>query len=454
MRGIPPAPIVERFKFRPYRPGRTRVPVRCVTPADGYYVHTFYDVCPFSPCGRYLALTRLPYQGRRPVLGELADVSVVDLEDESVETVYRTPAWAFQLGAQVQWGPESEHALYANDVVEGRGVCVRIDLRERKARLYAGPKYDLAPDASYAVGPDLALMNATQYGYGIPDPPGESPPRLGLDDLAGQGIWRTDLASGEVSLLVSLERLAAAATSTKQAAGGIPYCFHTKLNRQGTRLLQVLRCLVPGRAARNACLLSLDPGGRDVREVVDRRSWSTRGRLGGTANHPNWHPDGERMVLNLVPRSLGHDDVRFCTIRFDGSDLRVLSERHAGSGHPSVDPSGRYLLSDAYPRESWVVSEDREIPIRILHLDSDEEVRICSVAVDMEQPRNASPRPAPRSIWQRARGVRAERPRSQRGSHFKLDPHPAWSRDSRRVCFNGAPDGRRQVFVADVSKLL
>ena len=196
MRGIPTAPIVERLRFRSYRPADARVPVRCVTPEDGYYVHTFYDVCPFSPCGRYLALTRLPYQGRRPVLGDLADVCIVDLEDETLETIYRTPAWAFQLGAQVQWGPEGEHALYTHDVVESRGVCVRIDLRDRKARVYGGPKYDLAPDASYALGPDLALMNETQYGYGIPDPPGERRPRLEAADAARQGVWRTDLASG------------------------------------------------------------------------------------------------------------------------------------------------------------------------------------------------------------------------------------------------------------------
>jgi Tol biopolymer transport system component len=39
-------------------------------------------------------------------------------------------------------------------------------------------------------------------------------------------------------------------------------------------------------------------------------------------------------------------------------------------------------------------------------------------------------------------------------SVLRLDPHPAWSRDGRKICFNGAPDGRRQVFVADLASLL
>jgi Tol biopolymer transport system component len=279
------------------------------------------------------------------------------------------------------------------------------------------------------------------------------PPSLSLADVANEGVWRTDLVADRRWLLVSLERLAAAATQPERVVGEVPCCFHTKLNRQGTRVLQVLRFHVPGRPGRHSCLLSFAPDGSGLREIVDRESWSKKGRLGGHANHPNWHPDGERVVLNMVPHALGQSDLRFCAVRADGSDLQVLSARHLGSGHPSVDPSGNYLLSDAYPRESWVVDDDGEIPIRILDLGSDEEVRICSIPVAMEQPRKASRRRPRRTLWQRLRGARAERP-VVGGSHFKLDPHPAWSRDSRSVCFNGAPDGRRQVFVADLSNLL
>ena len=36
---------------------------------------------------------------------------------------------------------------------------------------------------------------------------------------------------------------------------------------------------------------------------------------------------------------------------------------------------------------------------------------------------------------------------------LRLDPHPAWSRDGLKSCFNGAPEGRRQVYIADLSPL-
>ena len=44
--------------FAAYRETDTLCPVYRVTPDDGYYLHTFYDVCPWSPSQRYLACTR------------------------------------------------------------------------------------------------------------------------------------------------------------------------------------------------------------------------------------------------------------------------------------------------------------------------------------------------------------------------------------------------------------
>lgn len=37
-------------------------------------------------------------------------------------------------------------------------------------------------------------------------------------------------------------------------------------------------------------------------------------------------------------------------------------------------------------------------------------------------------------------------------STFRVDPHPEWSRDYKKVCFNGAPDEKRKVFIADINE--
>jgi Tol biopolymer transport system component len=143
------------------------------------------------------------------------------------------------------------------------------------------------------------------------------------------------------------------------------------------------------------------------------------------------------------------DRLHFCLVSADGSQLEVLSERHLGSGHPSIDPSGRFLLTDAYPKETWVVDASGEVPIRLLDLEVDEEVRLCTVPVALGAPRTARRKRNP--VWRRLLGLARARSDTRGGSHYKLDPHPAWDRDSRRICFNGVSQGQRQVFVADVS---
>ncbi|MGN6510467.1 MAG: hypothetical protein ACTHLD_13485, partial [Chitinophaga sp.] len=93
------APLPEKkfYRFRSYRPGKTLAPVTCITPDDGSYLHTFYNKCPWSAGGRYFAVTRLPAQKAKAMWGDTADVCVIDLEEQSIRTVYRTKAWGFQL---------------------------------------------------------------------------------------------------------------------------------------------------------------------------------------------------------------------------------------------------------------------------------------------------------------------------------------------------------------------
>lgn len=432
-----PEPEEKVCTFCDYRPGETLGKVTVVTPEDGYYLHTFFDVTPFSPSQRYLAVTQFPYQGKKPQLGDIAKVCVVDLENQTIRTVYSTKAWSYQLGANVQWGNTSDRYLYSNDMIGGKAVGVRIDLETNEVLAYSGPKYDLAPDETFFIGGSLEFMNVAQYGYGIPDEPGEGPNFMQPDDKFREGIWKTDLETNKISLIMSLASLAEHVSDPAYYEGGTFYPFHTKINSSRTRVMQVLRCRFPdGKGGGNSSLFTFNEDGKDIIEVMDREIWSQKGKNTGGANHPNWHPNGEYIVMNVVPKFLGYENMRFCMFRFDGSDFRVLSDNHLGSGHPSVDNKTKYLITDAYPNQDWVVSDDGEIPIRLIDLSLDEEHEICSVSVDLGTSR-----------YSRFAHING-------GSHFKLDPHPAWSRDYQKVCFNGVINGIRRVFIADLSNVI
>ena len=405
------------FPFRPYRPEKTFGKVLCVTPDDGFYLQTFYDVCPFSPSGRYLAVTRLPFQDRQPKLGDTADVCVVDLQSRTIETVYTTKGWAFQLGANLNWGRTDQH-LYTNDVLGGCGVAVRIDRETGETRAFAGPMYHIAPDESAVIGFPPRYLNSTQFGYGIPVD-WRNVPRLAHRASADEGLWKTDLQTNERRLLVSIADLYKQLPDGQSLGDVICYLFHSKFNRPNTRIMQVFRATPRNDGRQKLAVFTFKVDGSDIKLAIDHRLWSKGG------HHPNWHPDGEHLIMNLRPHG---NKLLFCQYQYDGSEFHVISEKHPGGGHPSVTADGHYLVTDAYVNEG-VVLPDKEVPIRLLDTRSDEVEVICNMYTLGRE-------------GDLGRGI------------LRLDPHPAWSRDYEKVCFNGAPEGRRQVFVADLSDKL
>ncbi len=401
-------------RFERYRAGEFAVPVRRVTPGDGHYGFTYYDVCPFSPGGRYLAATRLPYQDRLPVLGDRAEVCVIDLEQQTIRTAYATRSWGFQTGANAQWGA-TDRFLYTNDVIGNRAVCVRIDLESGRTKAFAGPMYSIAPDESCVIGFPLELLDVSQPGYGVPPKELGKPRQLPVGAAKDEGIWRTDLKTNERTLLVSLARMAAKLPEPPPRPDGTFYFWHSKFNRQGTRIMQVLRCLFPdGWGRRNVSVFTMNADGSNIHYTPSKPVWGHRG------GHPNWHPDGEHLIRNLKPDGKTE---RFCKVKYDGSRIEVLSEKFTGGGHPTIEPTGCFVLTDSYPKR-----ERNKVDILLYDLVSERKHDLCQLT----------------TIDRRA----------IRHAEHRLDGHPVWSRDYRSVCFQAAPENLRQLFVADISAVV
>lgn len=406
-------------EFRPYHPGRTLAPITCVTPDDGFYIHTFFDVCPFSPSERYLAVLRLPFQDRKPDWKDTADVCVIDLQERTIRTVYSTSAFGMQTGAHLQWGKTDRH-LYFNDKsarAGGHAVAIRLDWQAGTAEELEGPIYHIAPDESGVIGFNLDLINWVQDGYGCVVSP-ERRLKLEAGAAKNQGLWYTETTTKRKRLLVSLEEIFEALPDKDTFKGLAFHLFHSKFNPQGTRIMQVVRArdpqAEPGRYT-YGILTTFNADGSDIRVAVDHTLWKRRG------HHPNWMPNGDRILMNLTPK----DRLRFCTFRYDGSDFQVVNESILGSGHPAYEKTERFIFTDSYPGEPMALP-DGSVALRLIDTKRNEEKLVTPIfALGRINP-----------------------------SVLRLDPHPAWSRDGRRSCFNGAPDGRRQVYVADLSSLL
>lgn len=400
--------------FKAYRDSKTLAPIKRVTPDDGFYVHTYYDVCPFSPSQRFLAVTRLPYQDRIPVLGDQAHVCVIDLEEETIQQVYTTKSWGFQTGSMAQWGATDRH-LYTNDVVDGKAVCLRIDLETGETTAFAGPMYHIAPDESSVIGFPLELLDITQRGYGVPPKEPEKPAKLPPGASKTEGLWKTNLKTRKTDLIACLADVATKVPAPPPEKGGTFYFWHSKFNRQGTRIMQVLRCLLPSGGGVNTMVFTLEPDGSDIRYAPGTPIWGAKG------GHPNWHPDGVHLIRVL---RVDGQTPRLCKFRYDASEFTVMSEKILGGGHPSFEGKGRFIVTDEFHG-----SRPQLVSIQLIDMQAEEVATICSM------------------------------PTLRRGEQLdykphRLDGHPVWSRDYKQVCFQAAPDGRRQLYIADVLKLV
>jgi len=392
------------FELSP--PGEATCAVVSVTPPEEAHTHTYYDVCPWSPSGRYLVSLRLPVEDRRPGPAEVADLCLIDLEARTIRTVWRTTAWGYQTAAHQLWG-RTDRYLYFNDRRDGRPAGVRLDLETGQATWLDGTIWLIAPDESYAISPCLIRCNLTQFGYGLSVDPADqlcNTQRAAADD----GFYRTDLATGRRTLLVSLADVWEALPNKDQLAESILYAFHCKLNPQGTRMILVVRAWYPDRKYL-PMLLSCRPDGTDLRCVLPSHRW-----VGGAGSgHPGWHPDGEKILMN---HAAGGRQRKLCLIDPITGQADVLTELIEGTGHPTIEPSGRLLVTDDYQTKGDL----RLGTIRLVDLAAETWRDLCTLSSPLRQ-----------------------------DAPLRCDSHPAWDRKGRRVCFIAAPRGKRQLFIAD-----
>jgi hypothetical protein len=283
----------------------------------------------------------------------------------------------------------------------------------------------VAPDESCYIGIPLEYRNVTQLGYGMPSPDPGNHPRFTPEMATKQGIWRTDLPTGEKRLLVSLAAVAERAPESPPEKGATLYFWHTKFNKAGDRIMVVLRWVFPsGQGGANPMVFTMDAQGGDIHYTQGNPVW------GGIGGHPSWTPDGRHIVKNMRVKDQG---TRFCRMRYDGTDLTVLADSIPGGGHPSMESGGRYVVTDQFQRD---IIGRRRVDIRLVDTAEGSEMLLCTV------PTIAVNRLRDRALLRR------------RDQVLRLDGHPVWSRDYQKVYFQAAPDGRRQVLSADVSSII
>ncbi len=401
-----------------------------LTPERRGCFHRFFDTSPFSPTGRYVAFLQAPFEDRVNRPGEAATIVVIDLETGAEHEAATTAGWEFQMGANLQWGTDDE-TLLCNDVntTHWSSHGVRLAWRTGERTTFPRGIYHASPDGRQAAVTNPPAMRRTQNGYGVLVPDELVPRNQGVSDE--DGLFITDVESGQIDLVASIRKLVIDGVP-KEERGDYEamenYAFHCKWNPPADRLMVTIRRKPAGYpepfGVRNHKEMWFDvftcrPDGSDIHRAVPWTEWKKGG------HHTTFFPDGGRLSMNVNVHGRG---MILMQVNYDGSGYRPITERVPGSGHPTVHPDGRRILTDTYANELPALRPndvpDDYNPIRLLDIDAGTEEQI---------------------LW-----IPTATPYQKTESVLRVDPHPAWSRDWSMAMVNTWLDGTRRPLLIEM----
>ena len=478
------------------------------------HIHRFFDSSPFSPSGRYLAVSRFDNGSE---LKSKISIIVIDLLKGQEIEISTTHAWGSQLGAHIQWGGSDNQLLFnairksnsnnsssKNDSYSDKNVIetpygVNYNIFTKESKELECPIYHVSNSGRFAASPCMTKLHHMQIGYGITVNGILAEENLNVS--SNQGLFITDLSTGKCKLLVSLERMAKII--------GIPletpvYGFHVKWSSDEKYLLFVVRheWMVEssttstftkysnwlGRKKNTSRVNHLVVVSADGLNVGLLHTWSSRvntwnGESIGDGNHPNWVPNSclvsmnTRMPLNTnsansgsngnldgrrarVSSGIWWDLTLFNACSFmESNGTRNTKEKvyKYSSGHPLVGPNARNALLDTSPKEiRWFapspVVDKGAAPLRLLDLDTHTSKTILAIPVDKNLKNN--------EYWnslvqQKQSSFLHGSPKSRVLSSWRCDVHPAWNRDFTWVALNTRnKNGNRQVLIAYIGNYL
>ena len=413
--------------FPRYTDYPAEVPVWCLTPKTPRVIHRFFDTSPLSPSGRYLAVFQLPEKDDFPRPGDRCSVVLIDLETGTERVIWETAGWEFQLGANLNWGA-SDHELIFNDVntADWTPYAVLLNPFSGDWRKLKGTVYHASPDGKFIISANLKCMRRTQGGYGVVVPDEYVPYYHGTTDE--DGIWITDVSSGDTRLLISIRAAAEAVPALRRREYAVSevYAFHAKWSPDGARLMFSLRFFPYEGGKRFRAMnfwakqlrydvFSMKPDGSELHLAIPAEEWDKLG------HHTNWKPDSSGFTMNLNYYQQG---MRLCQCGFDGSNLSAIGS-FVGSGHPSFHPNGRWGVTDCYSFENFA-NKDGDVPLRLCDLKNMTERVLTRLHIKTEG--------------------------DSREVDFRLDPHPVWCEHWDLLIFNAIWHGSRRVFAADMRK--
>jgi hypothetical protein len=383
-----------------------RVKAERLTAGSGHFFYGYYDNPAFSQSDRYHLGHRVQFWDRLPESDDIAELGMIDLETREFLPLAETAAWNFQQGTMLQWNPQSPEEEIIFNVREHetyRGVIMNIRTKER--RYLEQPVVNVDPTGRYALSVNFNRMFDFRPGYGY----------AGIEDAykdvnhpAEDGIYLTDLTTGQSRLILSLQQIWEFRSGAFDEDQKL-LINHITFNTDGTRFLFLARNFPKPGGRWSTAIITANTDGSELFLLSDY----------SMASHYHWK-DPEHVVFWSRGLEGGQAGDQLYVLKDRTHQVELLDPAFfLRDGHCSYSPDRNWLLYDSYP------DADHYRHLYLYDLNRKQGVTLASYYSD-----------------------------PLITGDIRCDLHPRWNRAGTAISFDSIHEGQRHVYYMDLQEVM
>jgi hypothetical protein len=376
------------------------------------------ELLQFDPSGRFMLGMRIFIEGRKVLPTDKGEIGIFDLNQNNQWTkIGETSAWNWQQGCRLQWIPGSSEEIIWNDrSMDGKAlICKIYNTRTKKTRILPFTVYTVSPD-----GKTILSVNFERIKHGGCDYVGIEDPFKNQWAPGGTGIWKMDINTGKLHMILSVREIAKSLYPDKfpsDTAGGTLYFFREGFNLSGNRFVAFVkdaRETGSGVSKVRTEGFSMNLEGKDIRYFYKEPShhfWLNDDEIIDNGNHLS--PDGTETVRGYF---------RF---KDDGTGRAKEKYFDAPNGHITIHRNGNWILTDTYSIGGYVY-------LYMYHIPSRKFVPLAKLAFELGG-----------KLYTDNPGI------------FRVDLHPRFSPDGKYISFDSTHEGLgRQIYLMDIRQII
>lgn len=378
--------------------------VKRVSPKDDCHEYFFgyYDKSPWDATERYMLCLRANDTWSDVSPKEKADILLIDMampqnKSGRVRKIAETSAWNVQQASMLQWlGPDFSANILFNDCRDGKFVSVIKNIWNDKEIVIEAPVYSVSSDGKRALTLDFSRLYNLRPGYGYYNVP-EKTKGISLPDSTA--VWKINLENGEVSELLSYKDFASFQPRPEMLdKKAVHKVNHLMISPNGKRFMVLYRWFVGERKYSRLMTCNLD--GSDLYVLSDD----------DMVSHCFWKDDEHILAFeNKKGQGPGYYLMTDKTQIFRRCWPELTSD-----GHPSYDRKYGRIVTDSYPDRTRM---------QFLKCMEDEDGKPETIAKVF----------APFKY----------------DNDVRCDLHPRWNHNGDKICFDGAFEGHRGLYMVD-----